>query len=898
MPRISLIARLRPAGRKRAAGLAAVALAASAVITGVVATGAGAARAADVSGSMIYVYNAAGGGCSDASAVSGTDATPFCTISAAEGVAQPGQTIMVEPGVYPPVIVSVSGTAGHPVRFEGTAGATSTISGQSGASAFLVSGVHDVVVSGFATPQAAASTVPAYEVTGGASSVVIDAGDITGITGHPAVSVDAASGVTVSRNWLSGSGALVQVSSGASGVAVTGNTIQETGAGSPVSITQAPGTDVTGNTLVTECGPAISIGSGSASASVQNNIVSWATAAAGTCTSADATTAVAVAADSMSGTTAGYNLISPTYSSSPAVTATPYDWGGTSYATIAAFQQATGQGAHDIVADPQISRGIGGTTWGVGTGDWYEPASTSPAVDSANAAAPGELTSDQFDNPRADDPVVANTGAGAAGTYFDRGAVEFEPGVDVTWSSLKPTGPLTATSIQAYSTNAWKTNGPLVHFVYSVIGTRFPIVTMATTVPLTFPAANLYSVSANYAEGPYAAGYWSASSSVLIGAGYVPVSPVRVLDTRNGTGTGTSAPVPANGTVTLPVPSEGGVAATSMTSVVLNVTVTSPTKGGVLTVDPVAGTTSNLNFSAGETIANLVTVPVTGGKVSFHNTGAGTVHVVADFEGFYGPGGSGYQPGIPVRVLDTRNGTGAAKAPVKASGVVRVNLSGKVPADTTAVALNVTVTSPQAGGYLRVYPDSSTLPTVSNIDFTRGETIPNLVIVPVKNGIADIENASGGTVQVVGDLDGYYAPSAPDTYVPRGPYRVLDTRPTGGGPGPVGPGGTISAGESYYGTATSCQINYPGCPVPDALVANVTVTGPTRPGNLTVYPYKAARPNASNVNFSANETIPNLTMTKTGADGNGNYLITVYNASAGKSQVVIDEFGYFIRSVG
>lgn len=897
MPKISLVARLRPAGRKRVAGLAVVALAASAVVTGVVvAADAGAARAANVPGSMIYVYNVAGGGCSDTSAASGTDATPFCTISAAEGVAQPGQTIMVEPGVYPPVIVSVSGTAGHPVRFEGTAGATSTISGQSGANDFLVSGLHDVVISGFATPQTAASTVPAYEVTGGASSVVIDAGDITGITGHPAVSVDAASGVTVSRNWLSGSGTLVQVSSGASGVAVTGNTLQETGAGSPVSITQAPGTDVTGNTLMTECGPAISIGSGSASASVQNNIVSWITAAAGTCTSTDATTAVAVAADSVSGTTADYNLINPAYSSSPAVTATPYDWGGTSYATIAAFRQATGQGAHDIVADPQISRGIAGITWGVGTGDWYEPASTSPAVDSANAAAPGELTSDQFDNPRTDDPVVTNAGAGATGTYFDRGAVELETGVDVTWS-LRPTGPLTATSVQTYSTNTWKTNGPLVHFLYSGSGSRFPAATTATTVTLTFPAANLYSITAKYADGPDTAGYVNAARYVLVGAGYVPVSPVRVLDTRDGTGTGASAPVPANGTVTLSVPSEAGVAATSMTAVVMNVTVTSPTKSGVLTVDPVTGTTSNLNFSAGETIANLVTVPVTRGQVSFHNAGSGTVHVVADFEGFYGPGGSGYQPGVPVRVLDTRNGTGAAKAPVKASGVVRLNLSGKVPAATTAVALNVTVTSPQAGGYLRVYPDSSTLPAVSNIDFTRGETIPNLVIVPVKNGIADIENASGGTVEVVGDLEGYYAPTAPDTYVPRGPFRVLDTRP-GAGDTPVGPGGTISAGAFYYGAATPCQSDYADCPVPDALVANVTVTGPTRSGYLTVYPYKAARPNASNVNFSVNETIPNLTMTKTGADGNGNYVITVHNASAGKSQVVIDEFGYFIRSVG
>jgi len=141
--------------------------------------------------------------------------------------------------------------------------------------------------------------------------------------------------------------------------------------------------------------------------------------------------------------------------------------------------------------------------------------------------------------------------------------------------------------------------------------------------------------------------------------------------------------------------------------------------------------------------------------VSFHNGSGGTVQVVADLAGFYGPG-DGFQPETPTRVLDTRNGTGAAKAALGAGSRLPLNLSCKVPAGTRAVVLNVTVTGPQAAGYLTVYPDAAAPPGTSNLNFARGETIANQVIVPLSNGIADFYNGSPGTVQVVADLTGYY----------------------------------------------------------------------------------------------------------------------------------------------
>jgi hypothetical protein len=48
-------------------------------------------------------------------------------------------------------------------------------------------------------------------------------------------------------------------------------------------------------------------------------------------------------------------------------------------------------------------------------------------------------------------------------------------------------------------------------------------------------------------------------------------------------------------------------------------------------------------------------------------------------------------------------------------------------------------------------------PTASNLNFSAGETIPNLVVVPVVNGKIDFYNGSAGNVQIVADVAGYFS---------------------------------------------------------------------------------------------------------------------------------------------
>ena len=112
----------------------------------------------------------------------------------------------------------------------------------------------------------------------------------------------------------------------------------------------------------------------------------------------------------------------------------------------------------------------------------------------------------------------------------------------------------------------------------------------------------------------------------------------------------------------------------------------------------------------------------------------------------------------PSRLLDTRSGIGAT-GPVAAGGTVALQVLGRggVPSSgVSAVVLNVTVTEPTASGYITAFPDGTPRPTASNLNFTQGQTIPNLVIVPVgTDGKVSLYNF-GGSTQLLADVAGYY----------------------------------------------------------------------------------------------------------------------------------------------
>ncbi|MFD7260523.1 hypothetical protein [Streptomyces sp. NPDC059874] len=379
--------------------------------------------------------------------------------------------------------------------------------------------------------------------------------------------------------------------------------------------------------------------------------------------------------------------------------------------------------------------------------------------------------------------------------------------------------------------------------------------------------------------------YTVTAATVASKSRFVPLTPVRFLDTREGLGAKAERVGPG-GVVTLQVAGVKGVPAAGVTAVVMNVTAVSPTQAGFVTVYPngqPVPTVSNLNFRAGQIVPNLVTVPVVNGKVDLRNF-AGSVDLVADVTGYYtdkADTGSALTSITPARFLDTREGLGAKAGRVGPGGVVTLQVAGVkgVPAaGVTAVVMNVTAVSPTQAGFVTVYPNGQPVPTVSNLNFAAGDIVPNLVTVPVVNGKVDLRNFAG-SVDLVADVTGYYSASG-STFSSGAPVRLLDTREGAGArAGAVGPGGIVSLQVSGVEGVPSTGVT--------AVVLNVTVTGPTSSGFVTVYPHGIERPVVSNLNFTAGQTVPNLVVVPV-VDGR----VTFYNHS-GDTHVIADLNGYF-----
>jgi hypothetical protein len=252
-------------------------------------------------------------------------------------------------------------------------------------------------------------------------------------------------------------------------------------------------------------------------------------------------------------------------------------------------------------------------------------------------------------------------------------------------------------------------------------------------------------------------GYYTASG----GQTYHQVTPTRLLDTRSGTGA-PRAKMADGQTLGLTVTGGSQNIPANVSAVIMNVTVTNPTGTGFLAVFPgnegFPGV-SNINFVPGQTISNLVIVPVSNGSVSFYNKN-GTTDVIGDIMGYYTPDTSKQFTAItPARLLDTRNGTGTNGhvGAIGTNGTVKLGIGGVdgIPSNVEAVVLNVTAINPTGSSFLTVYPDGHSLPGVSNINFVAGETIPNLVVVPVTNGSVDFYNHFGNA-DVTADVAGYY----------------------------------------------------------------------------------------------------------------------------------------------
>jgi hypothetical protein len=128
--------------------------------------------------------------------------------------------------------------------------------------------------------------------------------------------------------------------------------------------------------------------------------------------------------------------------------------------------------------------------------------------------------------------------------------------------------------------------------------------------------------------------------------------------------------------------------------------------------------TSSIDYTAGETVANRVIVPISSnGKITLYNC-CGAVDAILDVTGWFSDGsndslqGGTYFGLTPARVVDARSGLGGVQGPVGA-GVTAFPIAGQagLPGSPRAVVANVTVTDANAYGHRTVFPNGASQPT-------------------------------------------------------------------------------------------------------------------------------------------------------------------------------------------
>jgi hypothetical protein len=239
----------------------------------------------------------------------------------------------------------------------------------------------------------------------------------------------------------------------------------------------------------------------------------------------------------------------------------------------------------------------------------------------------------------------------------------------------------------------------------------------------------------------------------------------------------------------------------------------------------------------------------------------------------------------PQRLLDTRT-TGGRLGPGASLSLTVAGPSTGAPADASAVVINVTVTNTNAASFLTAYPAGTPRPLASNLNWVAGQTVPNLVEVPIGSGNQVTFYNSAGATDLVVDLEGYYAAanSSAGQLQPLAPARILDTRTGNGAPAAkLGPTQTLNLQVTGRGGMPAAGVS--------AVVLNVTVTDPSAAGFLTVFPTGAGTPLASNLNFSAGQTVPNRVIVGVGTSGQ----VSIFNA-LDSADVIADVGGYFTDS--
>ncbi len=390
---------------------------------------------------------------------------------------------------------------------------------------------------------------------------------------------------------------------------------------------------------------------------------------------------------------------------------------------------------------------------------------------------------------------------------------------------------------------------------------------------------------------------------------YPLTSPVRLLDTRFGTSPNACSqpnlPIAAGTSRNQPARNFCGLPANAA-AITGNVT-TVQSGGGYLTLypsDAVQPTVASTNYGVNEIINNVFTVGLGNADGAFNIFALSATDVVVDVTGYYAPPGIGglyFHPlPAPVRLLETRVGlpVGCVKPGVPLIGGLdslqtATTACTGIPATARAVVGNATTVSPQAPGYLTIFPADAARPLVASSNYNAGQVVNG----PFTTGLSaagQFKVFTTATTDLVIDLLGYYSADAVDAngqgllFTPlTHPVRLLETR-AGLPVGCYRPGAPLNGNQVYLQVARgACD----GLTIPiNALgvVGNATTVLPVSGGFLTLWPSSATQPTVATANYNSGQVI------------NRHFIVGLGNAdgafkmfSSATTELVIDLSGYF-----
>ena len=443
---------------------------------------------------------------------------------------------------------------------------------------------------------------------------------------------------------------------------------------------------------------------------------------------------------------------------------------------------------------------------------------TTPTSPAATTNAPGQATV-------AWTPGAESLFGDVTGWVIEQSTDNGATWAPATFSSADPTG-TTVTGLTNGTSHRFRVAG------VNVVGTGGFATTAAVTPPL--PPAPPAPPSSTPTPTPPAPPTPTPPAPAV-----VPLTPIRVLDTRQPVGVLLDAPAqllaqgPVAGGRTVVVDVRRAALPAGATVAAVNLTVTNAATPGFLVVhrcgEPLPAT-SNLNFQARVDRAGFALAPLdSAGNICVFTTS--TTELIVDVVG-YVPATSSYRAVTPVRLGDTRSSTAL---------VPGATLRLTPPASTaTALAITVTSTRARAAGFIVAYSCAAGLPPTSTVNFVTGRDRANSTIVA--NG--DICISTSAVTDVIVDLHGEFGAG-----IVAASNRLLDTR--------------IGTPRGPVRSVTIDPATIPALAGRSRAFVNVTAVGAVGNTFLTIWNCADPRPNASVLNAVPGEAIANLTLVDT-----------------------------------